>query len=146
MAYLGAVQRWELYEADLEYVVGSEQGGERRPVLVVSNDGFNARFPVITVLPLTKQDGKQRKPYVFEVLLETGAAGNRVDSIVMPQQIRTISKTRLLGPALGSLTDFALQREIEDKMLQHLDIALDMDVDVDDEAERDAVGDAAPNL
>lgn len=138
MAYRGDVRRWELYDADLEYVVGSEQGGERRPVLVVSNDGFNANFPVITVLPLTKQESKQRNVYRFEVLLPNGVAGNRLDSIVMPQQIRTISKTRLLGPPLGTLTDVALQREIEDKLLQHLDITLDGDID--DEADAKSAG------
>ena len=131
MAHLGPVRRWELYEADLEFVVGSEQGGEKRPVLIVSNDGFNATFPVITILPLTKQDKKKRKAYPFEVLLPGGVAGNPLDSIVMPYQIRTISKTRLLAAPLGALTDVALQQEIEDKLLQHLDIALDVVDDAD---------------
>ncbi|MDT8369601.1 MAG: type II toxin-antitoxin system PemK/MazF family toxin, partial [Longimicrobiales bacterium] len=61
--------RWELYWVDLEPRVGSEQGGERRPALVVSNDGFNHHFDVVTILPLTKREGKERRIYAFELLL-----------------------------------------------------------------------------
>lgn len=134
MARTGPVHRWELFEADLEFDVGSEQGGEKRPVLVVSNDGFNAAFAVVTIVPQTKRDGKQRKAYPFEVLLPSGVAGNSLDSIVMPQQVRTIARARPLAAPLGALKDGALQREIEDKLLQHLDIALDVAADADDPA------------
>jgi mRNA-degrading endonuclease toxin of MazEF toxin-antitoxin module len=37
-----------------------------RPVLVVSNDGFNRCFPPLTVLPLTRSRGKRRPVYGFE--------------------------------------------------------------------------------
>ncbi len=131
MTYAGAVRRWELYDADLDFPVGSEQGGTRRPVLVISNDGFNARFPVVTILPLTKHDGKERTVYAFEVLLPSNSAGNPLDSIVMPQQIRTISRKRLLDARLGMLTDINLQREIEDKILLHLGITFDLPEDDD---------------
>jgi mRNA-degrading endonuclease toxin of MazEF toxin-antitoxin module len=47
--------------ADLEYPVGSDQGGARRPVIIVSNDGFNGAFPAVTVIPLTKREGKKRR-------------------------------------------------------------------------------------
>lgn len=123
MAYIGSVLQWELYSADLNPSVGREQGGESRPVLVVSNDGFNAAFDVVTVLPLTKLEGKKRRVYPFEVLVPATAAGNPLESIVMPQQIRTIAKARLLS-RVGVLTDHALRREIEDRMLDHLGISL----------------------
>ncbi|HET9983429.1 MAG TPA: type II toxin-antitoxin system PemK/MazF family toxin, partial [Longimicrobiales bacterium] len=61
MAHQGPVSRWEVYLVDLEPHVGSEQGGERRPAIVVSNDGFNQHFDVITVVPLTKREGKKRR-------------------------------------------------------------------------------------
>ncbi|MCA2982724.1 type II toxin-antitoxin system PemK/MazF family toxin [Gemmatimonas sp.] len=138
MAYTGRVRRWELFEADLDHPVGSEQGGAKRPVLIVSNDGFNAAFPIVTVVPLTKQADKQRTVYPFEVLLPSGVAGNPLDSIAMPQQLRTISKKRLLAAPLGALTDSTLQQEIEDKLLLHLDIALEV---VDDEDQADEATD-----
>lgn len=124
MAYIGAIHQWELFSADLDPSVGREQGGESRPVLVVSNDGFNRAFDVVTVLPLTKEAGKRRKIFSFEVRLPANAAGNAPDSIIMPQQIRTISKSRLLEP-IGVLTDATLRTEIEDRILDHLGIGLE---------------------
>jgi mRNA interferase MazF len=119
--YLGPISRWELFWIDLEPRIGSEQGGARRPALVISNDGFNAHFDVVTVIPLTKARGKIRRVYPFETLLPTGVAGNTEDSIAMPPQIRTISKQRLLKP-IGVLSDPGLQAQIESRLLEHLGI------------------------
>ena len=124
MAHLGGVLQWELYEADLDPAVGREQGGESRPVLIISNDGFNRSFDVITVVPLTKASNKSRRVYAFEVVLPAAAAGNPLESIVMPHQIRTISKTRLLS-RIGLLSDANIKRRIEDCILDHLGINLD---------------------
>lgn len=121
MAYRGPVRRWDLYWVDLEPHVGSEQGGERRPALVVSNDGVNAQLDVVTVVSATKPDGKRRKPYPFEVLLPPGSITADHGSIVMPQQIRTISKWRLLEK-IGQLTNLAAQTTIENRLLEHLGI------------------------
>ncbi len=124
MAYVGAIHQWELFRADLDPSVGREQGGESRPVLVVSNNGFNHAFDVVTVLPLTKEAGKKRKIFPFEVRLPANTAGNDLDSVIMPQQIRTISKSRLLAP-IGVLTDATLRTEVEDRILDHLGISLE---------------------
>lgn len=121
MAYRGAVKRWDLYWADLEPGVGSEQRGDRRPVVVVSNDGFNAAFPVVSVLPLTKLEGKRRRLYPFELTLPRGTVGNEYTSIVMPQQIRTVSKLRLLE-RIGVCSDPSVQDRIERRMMEHLDL------------------------
>jgi mRNA interferase MazF len=121
VAYSGAVKRWEFFWADLDFPVGSEQGGNRRPVLVVSNDGFNDAAPRTTIIPLTKLGGKQRKVYTHEVLLPEKVLGTGVSSIVMPQQIRTISKSRLLE-RIGSLDDAEKREEIINRLLEHLDI------------------------
>jgi mRNA interferase MazF len=126
MAHHGPVLQWDIYNADLEPVVGREQGGTKRPVLIVSNDGYNKYFDTLTVLPLTKAEGKTRRVYPFEVLLPAAAAGNALASIVMPQQIRTIAKMRLLT-RIGRLADPALRREIEDRMLDHLGIGFEVE-------------------
>lgn len=133
MVFRGIPRRWDLFDADLDFPVGSEQGGKSRPVLIISNDGFNAAFALVTVVPLTKQSGKQRKIYSFEVLLSAGMAGNPLDSIVMPQQVRTIARQRLLGPPFGALRDDDLRREIEDKLLQQLGIGFDDSSEIDTE-------------
>ena len=110
-----------MFWADLQPSVGSEQGGGRRPVVVVSNDGFNAAMNTVTVLLLTQLEGKRRKPYAFEVMLPPGTLDKRLSSIVMPHQIRTISKTRLIE-VMSRVEDRALREEIEDRLLEHLAI------------------------
>jgi mRNA interferase MazF len=116
-----SVARWEIYWVDLEPHVGHEQGGDRRPAIVVSNDGFNGTFDVVTVLPLTKREGKKRRVYPFEVLLPSDVVGTGFESIVMPHQIRTISKMRL-AERIAILRDESLQLSIENRVLEHLGI------------------------
>jgi mRNA interferase MazF len=120
------VRRWDLVVADLEPRQGREQGG-RRPVLVISNNGFNRQFPLLTVLPLTSIEGKRRRVYGFEVLLPAGAAGNPVDSIVMPQQIRTLARSRVTR-IVGALQRPDIQAEIEERLLEHLGVGFDDDL------------------
>ena len=55
------------------------------------------------------------------MLLPTGVAGNERDSILMPHQVRTISKWRLLE-RIGRLTAPDLQEQIENRLLEHLGI------------------------
>lgn len=128
MAHLGLVRQWDMFRADLNFPVGSEQGGENRPVIVVSNEGFNAAFPVVTVVPLTKSEGKQRKVYDFEIVIPAGLCGNDVASIIMPYQIRTIDKRRLLEH-MGRLEDAGVRDQIEDRIIEHIGVALDDDAD-----------------
>ena len=120
MAHQGPVRRWEIYWVDLEPVVGSEQGGERRPAVVISNDGFNHHFDVVTIVPMTKREGKKRRVYPFEVLAPN-VVGTRYESILMPQQVRTISKRRLLE-RIGELVDEQIQIDLENRLLEHLGI------------------------
>lgn len=120
MAHLGPVARWEVYWVDLEPHVGSEQGGERRPAVVVSNDGFNQYFDVVTIVPMTKREGKRRQVYPFEVLMPD-LVGTGLESIVMPQQVRTVSKWRLLE-RIGALADEEIRTEIETRLVEHLGI------------------------
>ena len=115
------VRRWEVYRANLHPVIGNEQAGKARPVMIVSNDGFNRNSGVVTVIPLTGHAGKLRLPYPYEVLLPERVAGNPVASIAMPHQVRTISKLRLLT-RLGVLTEPLLQEEIENRLLEHFGI------------------------
>lgn len=126
MTHVGPVSRWEIYWVNLEPHVGSEQGGERRPALVLSNDGFNAHFDVVTIVPLTKREGKRRRVYEFEVLLPAEVVGTGPESIVMPHQIRTISRLRLLE-RIGVLPEGTLRLEIENRVLEHLGIAFEME-------------------
>jgi mRNA-degrading endonuclease toxin of MazEF toxin-antitoxin module len=125
MAYRGPVRRWDVFWVDLEPGVGHEQKGASRPVIVVSNDGYHAaNFRMVTVVPATKVEGKRREAYPFEVLLPKGTLTRAHASIVMPQQIRSISSMRLLEK-IGELQDPAHQAAIENRILEHLGIAFE---------------------
>jgi mRNA-degrading endonuclease toxin of MazEF toxin-antitoxin module len=122
-----SVRRRDLFRANLNPIVGREQAGDARSVLVISNDGFNRAADVVTVLPLTRLEGKKRRVYPYEVLLPERVAGNPAASIIMPQQVRTLSKARLMEK-LGGLRDPLLQEEIETRLLEHLGIDFEPDV------------------
>jgi len=111
--------RWDVYIADLEPVLGSEQGG-KRPVLVISNDDFNEVMPVLTVIPITSlKIGRQIYP--TEILLVKGIANLELDSLILPHQIRTISRKRI-GKLIGSLRQREKQSEIIEAIKLHLGI------------------------
>ena len=108
--------RWRTFVADLDPVVGSEQAGTR-PVLIISDEGFNRRMPLVSVLPVTsRKPGRQL--YLNEVLLESGTAGLSLDSIILVSQVRTISKRRLRVP-LGFLDRQDKQEESLGILLKH---------------------------
>lgn len=126
MTWSGVALRWDLLWVDLGPREGSGRGSER-PALVVSNDGFNRHFPLLTVVPLTRRPGKRRPVYGFEVLLPSGSAGNPEESIVMPQQIRTVARSRVRA-RLGSLVDPELRRAVEERLLDHLGVGFTEDL------------------
>ena len=86
-----SILRGDLYYADLNPVVGSEQGGIR-PVLVIQNDIGNKHSPTIIVAAITSKSGKAMLP--THCLLSADAGLDR-DSIALLEQIRTIDKRRL---------------------------------------------------
>jgi mRNA interferase MazF len=87
------VLRGDVFIAILDPVEGSEQGGTRR-VVVVSRDALNKHSPVVCICPITDADNKKRV-YPSHVQIPAGAGGLVIDSIVVCEQVRTISKARL---------------------------------------------------
>lgn len=86
------VRRGEIYYAQLNPVVGSEQGGIR-PVLVIQNDVGNQYSPTTIVVAITSQIDKAKLPTHVEV--SAGKTGLEKDSVILAEQIRTIDKSRL---------------------------------------------------
>lgn len=79
--------------ADLDPVVGSEQGGVR-PVLIIQSDRGNQSGTTVIVAALT---GQPKKPHLpTHVTVSRGTGGLEKDSTVLLEQVRTIEKTRLL--------------------------------------------------
>lgn len=125
MAYLGPVRKWEIFWADLEPVVGREQAGKRRPVLVVSSDQFSgSTLRLLMAIPLTAKEGKTRTFHPFEISLPKGTVEEGITPVAMTHQLRTISLLRLLDYA-GRLENEGVQDLIEDAVLAHLGIELD---------------------
>lgn len=53
--------------------------------------------------------------------MAAGTAGNPVDGIILPHQIRTISASRLQR-VYGRLSDPSLRREVAEKVLGHPEV------------------------
>lgn len=107
------INRWDIFLASLDPVIGSEQG-KTRPVAVISDDEINEVLPVVNVLPITsKKEG--RKIYPNEALLSKGETNLRVDSIVLCYQIRTLDKKRLIKK-LGSIRKMETKQDIENAL------------------------------
>ena len=84
------IKRNDIYYAELDPVVGSEQGG-LRPVLILQNDTGNKHSPTTIVAAITSRQNKSKLP--THVNVQT--VGLPKDSIVLLEQIRTIDKSRL---------------------------------------------------
>lgn len=85
------IRRGDIYYADLDPVVGSEQGGVR-PVVVLQNDVGNKYSPTIIAAAITSQLNKNRMPTHVRVSSQTDLP---LDSVVLLEQLRTIDKKRL---------------------------------------------------
>ena len=94
------VLRGQMYYADLDPVVGSEQGGFR-PVLVIQNDVGNNFSPTVIVTPITSKQKKMRQPTHVGIPPYFNLPEN---SVAMLEHIRTIDKSRL-GEYIGRLDD-----------------------------------------
>ena len=86
------IRRGEIYCADLNPIIGSEQGGVR-PVLVLQNDVGNRFSPTVIVAAITSQICKARLPTHVPIACE--GTGLQKDSVVLAEQIRTLDKRRL---------------------------------------------------
>ncbi|MCM0747095.1 type II toxin-antitoxin system PemK/MazF family toxin [Clostridioides difficile] len=86
------IKRGGIYYAELNPVIGSEQGGTR-PVLIISNDIGNRYSPTVIVAAITgKTQTKAKLPTHTEI---KNFEGLDRDSIVLLEQIRTVDKKRL---------------------------------------------------
>lgn len=86
------VSRGDIFYANLNPVVGSEQGGVR-PVLVLQNNIGNRYSPTTVVAAITSKIKKAKLPTHVE--LSAGTYELDKDSVILLEQIRTIDKRRL---------------------------------------------------
>lgn len=112
-------KKWTIWKANLDPVIGSEQG-KSRPVLIISEDDINELLTIVNVIPITS-----RKPfrviYPNEVLLLAGKYGIMNESIALCHQIRTIDKMRL-SQYYGKITNYGVKHEIIEALCFQLGI------------------------
>lgn len=113
------VNKWEIYFCNLDPVKGSEQRGTR-PVLIISTDSVNHHLKISTVLPLSSVK-ENDKIYPTEILLPCEISGLPKLSVVMLQQIRTISHERLTFIA-GKITDEKTRNKISEALKVYFDL------------------------
>lgn len=112
------IRRGDIFYADLNPVVGSEQGGIR-PVLIVQNNVGNKYSPTLVVLPISAA----KKHYLPTHIHIRGSKALPKDSVILAEQIRTIDKDRLKN-YVGSV-DFELMEKVEKAM--KISIGVDFD-------------------
>ena len=86
------VRRGDIVYANLNPVIGSEQGGTR-PVLVLQNDIGNRYSPTTIVAAITSRIKKAKLPTHVEI--EAAIHGFERDSVILLEQVRTVDKRRL---------------------------------------------------
>ncbi|MDD3335217.1 MAG: type II toxin-antitoxin system PemK/MazF family toxin [Eubacteriales bacterium] len=116
------MKRGDIYMAELDPVIGSEQGG-RRPVLIIQNDRGNRYAPTVIAIPLTASTQKPDLP--THVRIPDGEGGLWHDSIVLCEQVRTLEKTRL-ARYLGTLPLKSV-KAVEKALFVSLDMTCECD-------------------
>jgi mRNA interferase MazF len=112
-------QKWTIWRANLDPVVGSEQG-LTRPVLIISDGAINEVINTVNIIPLTTRK-PNRQIYPNEVLIEALKYGLPEESILLCHQIRTLDKKRF-GQFYGQIDDTEKQDEIIEAILFQLGI------------------------
>jgi mRNA interferase MazF len=109
-----------VYWADLAPRSGAEQAG-RRPVIVVSHDGFNdvPTWRSVFVVPVSTS-GAQARRGPTAVLLASGAGGLRAPSVALCHQVTTLDRAKLTE-RLGVLPA-ALVSDVEGGLRAALDL------------------------
>lgn len=104
---MARILRGDIVWADLDPTRGREQSG-RRPVVIISNDIFNARSGTVIAMALTSQPQRA----AFPLTMEINPAKLPKQSWVKISQIRTLSAERL-GRKIGRLTPEHMDRLID---------------------------------
>lgn len=80
-----------------------------RPAVVIGNDIGNKHSPILLVTPITSKMNKSKMP--THVMIPEGEAGLIRDSMVLAEQIHTVSKSQVQRK-IGSLSN-AVQRTVD---------------------------------
>lgn len=114
-----SIKRGDIYYADLNPFIGSEQGGVR-PVLVIQNNVGNACSSTLVVVPITSKMHKLEMP--THVVLD-GVLDKK--SVLLTEQIKTIDRQRL--KEYVTKIDEDMMKEVDKALLISLGLTLEVD-------------------
>lgn len=115
-------EKWSIWRANLDPVIGSEQG-KSRPVLIISEDDINDLLNIVNIIPITTLK-PGRKVYPNEALIPKKDSELENDSIALCHQIRTIDKKRL-SKRYGFIAKEKIRKEVIEALSFQLGINLD---------------------
>ena len=118
-------RRGDIYLANLDPFIGSEQGGTR-PVLLLQNNAGNYFCPTLIVAPITSRIWKKTEQPTHCRIENLNCLSD--SSMVLLEQIRTIDKRRV-KKYMGRL-DKAQMRKVDDC----IEISLGLQIPEDTEA------------
>ena len=98
--------RGDIILANLEPVIGSEQGGIR-PVLILQSNVLNKHAPTTIIAPITSKI--YTKEYPTNVFISKKDSILNKDSTILLNQIRTVDKKRLIKK-VGSLDIYLMSK------------------------------------
>ena len=126
-AVTSSVQRWSVVVIDLDPVLGQEQQGIQRAI-VVSYEPFH-RSGMATICPITSRAPK----YPGEITIPAGTAGQTLDGLILVHQIRTIDVTRVTAFEVGGqaqvLRDPVIRQAVRGALAHHLGLDLPASID-----------------
>ncbi len=111
---MGRIRRGDIVVANLEPVIGSEQGGIR-PVLIIQNDLGNKYSTTTIIVPITSTIMKKDYPINVQV-----SSGLKKESTILLNQIRTVDKERILRK-IGKL-DLETMKKVDEAIKISLDL------------------------
>ena len=103
------IRRYDIVQADLGQVVGSEQGGIR-PVLIIQNDIGNMFSNTTIVIPLSSKLKSLNQP-THTLIKRSADTGLKTDSVLLGEQMRVISSQRIIKK-IGAVTNELERMEI----------------------------------
>jgi len=109
IAIMAYPKRGSVYLVNFDLTIGAEVK-KTRPAVIISNDVANQYSPIVIVAAITGR----AEPKFDEVLIKPPEGGLTRPSVIQPNQIRSIDKTRLVKK-LGDLSK---------ETISDLDIAL----------------------
>jgi mRNA interferase MazF len=101
------LRRGMVIDVDLSPTKGSETG-KIRPCVIVTNDVYNRRVPVIQVVPITEWNEKKRRIFTNVEIMNTDQNGLAKLSIADCLQTRPIDHRERLIRVRGELDDHDL--------------------------------------